>query len=205
MFKNFLAAVAALTSVSAFATAASAPAIAASAPTAIVVASAAEVGFFSAALAFAAGLLLTWPAFIVLVFLGILFEHNGARGWAVFTALSVAAVSYFFFSVSLMTIAIGAVGYIVIGLIWSFWRYKRHAQRVVEEHKKSSAQEKEYALRALHPKAMLATITAWIVIWPFSLVENFVGDIINFIQDLVVRYFRGVYHRIYDSAVAALK
>ena len=203
MFKNILAAVAALTSASAFATAASAPAVAASAVPVVV--TAAEVGFFSAAVAFAAGLLLTWPAFIVLVFLGILFEHNGARGWAVFTALSVAAVSYFFFSVSLMTIAIGAVGYIVIGLIWSFWRYKRHAQRVVEEHKKSSAQEKEYALRALHPKAMLATITAWIVIWPFSLVENFVGDIINFIQDLVVRYFRGVYHRIYDSAVAALK
>jgi hypothetical protein len=118
MFKNVLAAVAALTSASAFAQAASAPAIAASAVPVVV--TAAEVGFFSAAVAFAAGLLLTWPAFIVLVFLGILFEHNGARGWAVFTALAVAAVSYFFFSVSLLTIAIGAVGYIVIGLIWSF-------------------------------------------------------------------------------------
>jgi len=203
MFKNILAAVAALTSASAFATAASAPAVAASAVPVVV--TAAEVGFFSAAVAFAAGLLLTWPAFIVLVFLGILFEHNGARGWAVFTALAVAAVSYFFFSVSLLTIAIGAVGYIVIGLIWSFWRYKRHAQKVVEAHKGKNAQEKEYALRALHPKAMLATITAWIVIWPFSMVENVVGDVINFIQELVTKFFRGVYHRIYDSAVAALK
>jgi hypothetical protein len=52
---------------------------------------------------------------------------------------------------------------------------------------------------------MLPTITAWITIWPFSLVENFVGDIINFIQDLVQKVFRGIYHKIYDSAVAALK
>lgn len=202
MFKNILAAVAALTSASAFAAAASAPAVAASGA---VLATAAEVGFFSAAFAFAAGLLLTWPALIVLLFVGILFEHNGARGWAVFTALAVAAVSYFFFSVSLLSIAIGAVGYIVIGLIWSFWRYKRHAQKVVEANKSSTAQEKEYALRALHPKAMLATITAWIVIWPFSMVENVVGDVINFIQELVTKFFRGVYHKIYDSAVAALK
>ena len=205
MFKKILAAVAALTSGAAFAAAASAPAVAASTPTAIVVASAAEVGFFSASLAFAAGLLLTWPAFIVLVFVGVLFEHNGARGWAVFTALAVAAVSYFFFSVSLFAIAIGAVGYIVIGLIWSFWRYKRHAQKVVADNKNETPSRKERALEALHPRAMLSTITAWIIIWPFSMVENLVGDIINFIQELVTKFFRGVYHRIYDSAVSALR
>jgi hypothetical protein len=37
------------------------------------------------------------------------------------------------------------------------------------------------------------------------LVENFVGDIITGIQTLVQKIFRGIYHRIYDSAVAALK
>jgi hypothetical protein len=204
MFKNFLAAMAALTSASAFATAASAPAVAASGP---VLATAAEVGFFAGLAAFITGAVAAWGIVIlgVLVMLGILFEHNGARGWSVFSALVVAAVAYLFFNVSLLAIAIGAVGYIVIGLIWSFWRYKRHAQKVVEANKKSSAQEKEYALRALHPKAMLGTITAWIIIWPFSMVENVVGDVINFIQELVTKFFRGVYHKIYDSAVAALK
>jgi hypothetical protein len=156
-------------------------------------------------LGFAAGFLLTWPALIVLVVLGILFEHNGARGWAVFSALATAAVSYFFFSVPLMTIALGAVGYVVIGLIWSFWRYKRHAAKVVEEYRNESSDKKQWALAKLHPKAMLSTITAWIMIWPFSLVENLIGDIINTIQMLVTKFFRGVYHKVYDSAVSALK
>jgi hypothetical protein len=52
---------------------------------------------------------------------------------------------------------------------------------------------------------MWPSITAWVMIWPFSLIENFVGDIINAIQALVKKVFRGIYYKIYDSAVEALK
>jgi hypothetical protein len=159
---------------------------------------------FSAAVAFVAGFLLTWPALIAFVLLGILFEHNGARGWAVASALAVMAVSYFFFSIPLMTLGLGALGYIVLGLIWSFYRYKRHALKVVEDNKNKSDREKQVALTKLHPSNMWDSIMAWVLIWPFSLIENFVGDIINAIQMLVQKVFRGVYHRIYDSAVKAL-
>ena len=164
---------------------------------------AASVGFFASLGLFIAG----WSIaiLVVLVLLGILFEHNGARGWSVFAAILVAGVAYISFNVSLMMLAVGAAGYIVIGLIWSFWRYKRHAQKVVEKNKGESAAVRERALYQLHPKEMLGTITAWIMIWPFSMVENVVGDILNLIQDLVRKVFRGVYHKIYDSAVAALK
>jgi len=148
---------------------------------------------------------LTWPAIIVLFVLGILFEHNAARGWALFIALVSMVVAYFFFNVSLAVIALGAVGYIAIGLIWSFWRYKRHAEKVVEENRNAGRHEKERAIERLHPKAMLSTITAWIIIWPFSMVENILGDIITTVQLLVTKFFRGVYHRVYDSAVSALR
>lgn len=179
--------------------AASVAAVAASAPAG----AAASPGLFAAADLFIAGWGIT--ILVALAILGILFEHNGARGWSVFTALVVAAVAYIAFNVSLITIAIGAVAYVVVGLVWSFWRYKRHAAKVVEEKRNSSAMEKERALRELHPRAMLGTITAWIMIWPFSMVENIVGDLINLIQSLVTKFFRGVYHNIYDAAVSALK
>lgn len=159
---------------------------------------------FEAFSVFAAGWLLSWPALVVLAFLGILFEHNGARGWAVFTALVLAAISYFFFSVSLMTIGIGAIVYVAVGLVWSFWRYKRHVDDVVEKNKGESDMRKANALQQIHPKEMLSTITAWVVIWPFSMIENVVGDIVDAIQDLVRRVFRGVYQKIYDSAAARL-
>jgi MFS family permease len=179
------------------ASAASAPVAAAAATTA------AEVGFFAAVGGFIAG----WAFVIlgVLVLLGILSEHNESSGWAVFWMLLIAGVVALTFHIPLVMLGIGAVAYLAIGLFWSFWRYKRHVTKKVEEYKEKDAREREYALRALHPKAMLGTITAWIVVWPFSLVESLVGDIIDFIKALVTKFFRGVYFRIYDAAVAALK
>jgi hypothetical protein len=193
MFKNFLTATVATLGASAVFAQAAAPAAA----------TAAEVGFFAGILGFLTG----WGVLIlaVLVLFGIISEHNNARGWSVFWALLAAAIAYLVFHVSLMTLIVGAIGYIIIGLFWSFWRYKRHASKIVEEYRQSSDSEKERALRGLHPKAMLSTITAWIVIWPFSMVENVIGDLITGIQMLVTKFFRGVYHKVYDSAVAALR
>jgi hypothetical protein len=206
MFKKSLVALLALaTSVGAFAStaasaaAASAPAVAASAAVA-----AEGPGFFAAMFLFFGGLLLTWPALLGLVVLGIIFEHNEARVWTVLTVIALAAVAYFFFSFSLMHIAYGAVAYIAIGLVWSWYRYGRHADTVVEKFKDALDSEKKRALELLHPTAMLSTITSWIMAWPFSFVENVIGDLINAIQSLVTKFFRGVYHRIFNNAAAKL-
>jgi hypothetical protein len=201
MFKKLLAASAALTGTTvALANAASAPAAAASGA---VLATAAEIGFIAGAIGFISG----WAIVILIVLglLGIISEHTNSSGWSIFWLLLAGAVAFVAYNISLITLAIGAVSYVVIGLIWSFWRYKRHAQNVVKEHKDSSASEKERALSRLHPKQMVGAITAWIIVWPFSMVENLVGDLLNFIHDMVVKYFRGVYNKIYDSAVAALR
>lgn len=180
-------------SMGAFAQAASAP-VAAASP-----------GFFGAIFGFFAGLLITWPALAIVVVLGVIFEHNEAHGFATFLALVAMVTSYFLFHVSLLMILYGAIAYIVIGLVWSFYRYKRHADKVVARNEGKDRATKERALEALHPKNMLSSITAWILIWPFSVVENAIGDIINAVQLLVTKFFRGVYHRVYDSAVNALK
>jgi hypothetical protein len=145
------------------------------------------------------------PILVVLFLLGILFEHNGARGWAVFSAIVTAVVAYTVYSVPLSTLLLGAVAYAVVGLFWSFWRYKRHVAEVVEKHAKLPQSERELALRYLHPKKMLSTITAWIMIWPLSMIGSLTGDIINIIQTLISKFFRGVYYKIYESAVSALK
>lgn len=195
MFKKILAGLSALLGASVAFAQASAPAAAA--------ATAGEVGFMAAVFGFVGG----WAVMIlvVLALFGIIAEHNDSRGWSVFFMLIAAAVAYFTFSLSLGTLLLGSLGYVVIGLVWSFWRYKRHAAKIVEKFRDDTPSQKERALAQLHPKAMLGTITAWIMIWPFSMVENIMGDLITAIQMLVTKFFRGVYHRVYDSAVAALK
>lgn len=177
--------------------------VAASAATAPVLVSGAEVGMLAAAGGFIAG----WAIVIlvVLAIFGILAEHNESSGWAVFWLLLAGAVSYIAFSVSFLMLALAAVTYIVIGVLWSFWRYKRHVITHVEANRTADSRTRERILEQIHPKRMLGTITAWIVIWPFSFLDSFVGDLINFIQSLVTKFFRGIYFKIYDSAVAALK
>jgi hypothetical protein len=154
----------------------------------------------------ATGYLLSWPALIIMLVLGVLFEYNESRGFAVFTGLAAMVTSYFFFAIPASTIAYYAVGYVVVGVVWSFWRYRRFVQAKVTEIKESSyksADSKRYA-EDLHPSKHLDTITAWILIWPFSAIESVAGDVINFIQTLVQKVFKGVYYKIYTSLTSDL-
>lgn len=159
---------------------------------------------------FFAAYLLTWPALIAVLLIGIIFEHKGARGWAVFTGIVAMAISYFFFEVSLETIGICAVAYLVIGVIWSFWRYNVHVADSVKyirglSPSKWSEEYRRTTIENLAPTKNLDRITAWIIIWPFSAVENVLGDIISAIQVLVTKVFKGVYHKIYLSHVQGIQ
>lgn len=140
----------------------------------------------------------------LLLLLGVMFEHNQSRVWAVIAAIATLIVAFFTYHVSLLTIVLYTVGYIFIGVLWSVYRYKRHVMKVVAENIGKPDSTKQFVLSTLHPKAMLGTLTAWIIVWPFSFVENVAGDLINSVQLLVSKVFKGMYHRIYDSAVAAL-
>ncbi|HET8688451.1 MAG TPA: hypothetical protein VFM18_17710 [Methanosarcina sp.] len=139
-----------------------------------------------------------------LLILGILFEHNAARGWAIFTGLIATVVAYFTFQIPLIDIAYGLAAYIALGVVWSFYRYKRHVMEEVRKVEDKDDAAKRYVIRELHPSAMLGTITAWILIWPFSIIDNLIGDVINAVETLVRTVFRGVYHRIYENAVEKL-
>lgn len=143
--------------------------------------------------------LITWPVLVTLCVFGIWCEYSESRGFAVFWALVASVLAFFYFKMSLIDIAIYAGAYLVVGVIWSFYRYKRFMFDKIQE-----AEEMNYKIRSIsdyHPSKMLDTITAWIIIWPFSLIENLCGDIINGIEMLVKKVFKGVYNRIYENAI----
>jgi hypothetical protein len=149
-------------------------------------------------LIFFATYLLTWPALVALCIFGIWAEHNESRGFAVFWALVAGVSAFFYFDVPLQSIAICSIGYVCFGIAWSFYRYKRF---IVAKAERIS--EINYGrIEDYHPSRMLDTITAWIIIWPFSLIENLCSDIINGVEALVKKVFKGVYNRIYEAAVA---
>ena len=142
--------------------------------------------------------LITWPVLVTLCVFGIWCEYSESRGFAVFWALVTSVLAFFYFKMSLIDIAIYSFAYLVIGVIWSFYRYKRFIVSKTERYKAG-----EYLVfnDYYHPSKMLDTITAWIIIWPFSLIESLCGDIIKGIETLVKKVFKGVYNRIYENAI----
>jgi hypothetical protein len=154
-----------------------------------------------------AGYLLTWPALVGFLLLGVIFEHRGASRWAVFAGLVSMAISYFYFDITLENIAFCAVAYLVVGLVWSFWRYKRFVADSVEYIKARNYRndfDRNNAYENLHPSRNLSAITSWIIIWPFSAIENILGDVITAIQALVTKVFKSVYQKIYEKAISGL-
>lgn len=152
---------------------------------------------------------LTWPALVLLLLVGIAFEHCGARKWAVFTGIVAIAVSYFYFNVSLTQILYAVAAYVAVGVVWSFWRYKVYVTDQVAKIKELSAKafsadSRNRMIENLAPTKNLGMITAWIIIWPFSAVESILGDVIRAVQALVTKVFKGVYHKIYTSQVKGL-
>ena len=150
------------------------------------------------------GYALTWPSLIVLCILGIIFEANEAHGFAMFTGIIAAILAYFLFHVDPMSIIIYIVGYFVIGVMWSIWRYKRHAMNIVAEYKDYSEHSRKVALSELNPSRMLNTITTWVLVWPFSMIENVSGDLIKLVQTTLTTVFKSIFHKIYQQAVGQL-
>lgn len=160
-------------------------------------------------IAFTAGYLVSWYSLLGLCLLGVLFEHGSFRGWSVFTGLLSMVVAFFFFKVPLAHIAIASGIYLVVGILWSFWRYKRHLSGKIATFKDLTEKElnglvTQAYIRDLHPSKMIGAITAWILVWPFSFIENLVADILNFVETLVTKVFKGIYNKIYTSAIASL-
>ena len=165
----------------------------------------------STALAFITGLatayLFTWPALAILFVIGLIFEHNHRSGWAIFFGLVAMFAGYFYFGLTLSTVLLYGAGYLGIGLVWSFWRYGRYVRSEVARIKADTyIKESEYAsyAKGLSPAKHIGKITSWIIIWPLSVANMLVGDIVDFVQYGVTKIFKMVYVKIYTSLVADL-
>lgn len=155
-------------------------------------------------LAFLAGWLLSWPALIIMLILGSVFEANESHGWAIFIGLVAAVSAYFFFAIPFTVLLMYSVGYFVVGFVWSYWRYKRHADQVVDEYKSRDKAARDNAIHYLHPTKMLDKITTWVIVWPFSMFESVLGDIVQLVQIAITKFFKGIYTRIFNNAVSQL-
>lgn len=148
--------------------------------------------------------LLTFPALILLILLGIIFEFYD-NVLSVYTGIAAALVAYFMFNIPLTTLAIYAGIYLIVGIVWSFWRFKRYTDKQVDEYNEiADKREYEYnrLLERISLKSSTGRIVAWITVWPFSMIENLTSDIVKLLKSLVTDVLKYFYNIIVDNAVS---
>lgn len=155
-------------------------------------------------LGFFAGYLLNWVALSILLVLSLFCEVGESPGWAVFFGAVAGVVAINLFGIPLNTVLYAAVGYLVLGVLWSIWRYKRfvrtEVQRLTQLYGKART-----ATEDLHPSKQTGRIVSWMVIWPVSLISNITGEFIHLLSSIVTTWLKGIYEDIYKSGVASTK
>ena len=64
-------------------------------------------------------------AIAALILLAIFFERNSTSTLTVFVSMIAATAAFMYFGLSLNDLLWYGIGYVLVGLVWSFFRYKR--------------------------------------------------------------------------------
>lgn len=150
--------------------------------------------------------LLTLPFLMALLFSGILFSTWDMDEVAIFTGLAAGTIAFFLYDFALSALMIFAALYLVLGIVWSFWRYKRFVDVTVDRINTATHDyEKNSLTGIMTPSNMAGRITSWVLSWPFSMVENLIGDILRLIKNFVTESLKAVYAKIHTSALKNIK
>ena len=146
--------------------------------------------------------------------------HEECQGWSIFWLGLLGFIAYHATGISLTTAAIYAVVYIPIGIVWSMYRWKRFCSTKVEENNDyvdmieasgttPSPMEEDRRKAALQvtlsPTSNITRCVHWIMAWPFSAIENVLGDLYDMIVTLVKTYLINVYASIAGNALKNAK
>lgn len=151
-----------------------------------------------------------------------IFEFLVFGSWAFWGIVLVAVIasSYDWTFVSLVaTLVIGAilantyqigplgivgivVAYVVIGVLWSMFRYRM----AIIDYVSSISKVDEYtSVSIVKPSSYTSRIVEWIVCWPVSVVGYLIKDILRFIKSIVTVHLKAVYENIYQSATKDIR
>jgi membrane protein implicated in regulation of membrane protease activity len=145
------------------------------------------------------GYLLNWIALSALVLVAIFCEAMESTGFALFFAVIAGFVAYLFFQVPPQHVLYGAIGYVLIGVVWSIWRYRRFVRDAVD----NNPGRESYA--HLSPARQAGRIVHWMIVWPISMASNVIGDVLLLAKTIVTTWLRGIYESIYQEAVQSAK
>jgi hypothetical protein len=134
-----------------------------------------------------------WPSFYMCVYITVMHFFMG---------------SAFFHNISEnpWNLFIYGGGYLVIGTLWSFYKWYRVAREYVKGYNEQADKGFSYS-GVSKPRASesIERISAWIVYWPSSVIIFFFEDFLANLVEGIVNKFQGIYKRIENHVYLDLK
>jgi hypothetical protein len=138
-------------------------------------------------------------------------KGRGELGWSSFWTVALLAVLYFSNKQHLLPMLSNAdylflfiVGYLVVGIGWSFFRWLKFVKAEFRRWKKDAETNNYKKENKAHyiPTAgdNIDQLTAWLIFWPFSVIRYIVGDLLRDLGEMFVRTLGKAYDRIAINA-----
>ncbi len=173
------------------------------------------IGFIAMTSIWGLGFLSLWILWLV---------HEDSEFWSAVWIIILGVLAFQSVTLSWTTALIYAACYIPAGIAWSMYRWKRYCSTAVEDFKVSYAMESAHVTgidtqearntrkdmaqdslkHDLAPNNNITRFAHWIIAWPFSVVENVLGDVYDMVVKGIKKYLVGVYTRISDNAMKDL-
>lgn len=163
-------------------------------------------------LAFFAGVIVShwfiWPALVFAIFC----DYREWKFMAVVSTALLGFAAYLIFQPPTAWLMYGALAYLPIGFLWSFFRYRRHVGTMVKqfnayvkENKDNPQADLRYQRNSLDRESKIShnvdRVTYWVALWPISVVQSILDDVIAAIEHFVTKTLRRLYDGIRNSAL----
>jgi hypothetical protein len=146
-----------------------------------------------------------WGMLLLLSFFA---EANNASGWCGFMWTLLLGVLLFSFQPGFALAVTLIVGYLLSGVLWSIFRYRKYISDAYENWKENKGRfdkdtntvfTETYYFEKLSPKECSGKITYWAIYWPPSLITYLLGD---FAKEAIMKIGGKTFGTFYNNLAA---
>ena len=92
----------------------------------------------------------------------------------------------------------GAI-YLILGCVWSLFKYKQRAEEIAKSYKKYPDHTKEDVIKIIKSNIYNSQIAYWIVFFPISIIKFFLSDFVGYLISKLGRVHDYIARTVVDS------
>lgn len=152
-------------------------------------------------------LALAWYQMIGMVVFPILFLifvfNEEVSASLIFLGCTVSFLQYFNFidlrTLDLVVCLYAVVIYLVLGCIWSLFKYKQKAEEIAKSYQKYRDHTKEDVIKSIKNNIYNYQIANWIIFFPISIIKFLLSDFVDYLISKLGRIHDYIARKVVDS------